>query len=389
MLIPYRVKNPWKRFPYATVSIIALNLLIFFCTIDNGFGIRDEVVETFGYRMGESNVFAMFSAMFLHGDIFHILGNMLFFWVFAPPVEDRLGIPRFLAVYFLTGICGDILQGSLDLLLQGVTVYGIGASGCIMGIMGAYWYLYSWSTVCVFYWFFWIFVGVWEVAAFWIIGLFLLLDILKGVISQGMNGVANFAHVGGGVSGALLCLALRMKRDSAELSEAKKQQSEVKDLNMLSLPELEVMRKDDPENPEIIRVILRPAMGLGRLDIIGRCFREAGPALIDRDPALVLYYLLQMQGDLTLYHPVHLLRLARHAEESPYPQQAIGVYTLVRTHHSQAIESEMALYRMALCYKERLGDPVSARQHLMALLMQYPFSTLESHVRVLLKELPG
>jgi membrane associated rhomboid family serine protease len=387
MLIPYRVKNPWKRFPYATVSIIALNVLIYLCTTEYALVIREDVADTFAFQLGVSNIFAMFSAMFLHGDIFHLLGNMLFLWVFAPPVEDRLGIPRFLAIYFATGICGDLLQGLFDVFIHGFTLPGIGASGCIMGVMGAYWYIFSWSTVCVFYWFGWIFRGVWEVAAFWIIGLFLLMDVAKGILEQGMGGVANFAHVGGGVSGALLCLLMHIKRDSAELSQAKAQQAEMRDISLLSLPELEVMRKDDPQNPEVIRAMLRPAMGLGRMDMIGRCFQEAGPALIGRDPALVTYYLFQMQGDHTIYPPMYLNRLGRIAEDSPNPQQAIDIYTIVCEHHPRTLEGEMALYRMALTYKDKLQNPVIARLQLESLLEQYPFSTLEAQARVLLKEM--
>lgn len=389
MLIPYRVKNPWKRFPYATISIIALNVLVYLLTTESFLQIREDVVVNYAFQFGVSPFLTIFTAMFLHGDLFHIGGNMLFFWVFAPPVEDRLGIPRFLAVYFLTGITGDLLQSIIDVSVHGGTYPSIGASGCIMGIMGAYWFLFSWSKVCIFYWFGWFFRGVAEIAAFWVIGFYLVMDIAEGYFTHGGNGVANFAHVGGSVSGALLCLAMRMKRDSAELSEAKATQAEVKDLSLLSLSELEVMRKADPQNPEILRAMLRPAVSLGKVDALYRAYQEAGPALIDKAPDLVLVYLLRMQGDYSLYTPAQLIRLARHAEETPNPQQALAIYQVIREHYPQAMENEMALYRTALCYKDKLRDHVNARASLQELVARYPFGTLEPYARVLMKELGG
>jgi membrane associated rhomboid family serine protease len=386
MLIPYRVKNPWKRFPYATVALIALNMVIYGMTTQDGLVIRDAVADRFAFHLGISPVITLFTAMFLHADPFHLLGNMLFLWVFAPPVEDRLGIPRFLAIYLITGIVGDLMQAGVDVLFYGQTVAIIGASGCIMGIMGAYWYLFSWSTVCVFYFIMIIriYAGTWEVAAFWIIGLFVLLDIGRGLLGGG--GVANFAHVGGSLAGALLCLALGMKRDTAALSEVKRAQAEVEHLELLTLQELELIRADDPQNLRVLRALVHPALAQGESDLLHRAFRDAGPSLIDSDPQLVMEY-LQLQGDVTIYSARDLLRLARIAEDGANPTVALHLYALVRSTYPRAIESEMALYRMGVVSWEKLHDRATAIRHLHALLEQYPFSTMEPYVRVLLREL--
>jgi len=168
LFLPYRVKNPWKHFPYTTVAIIAVNVLVYSLTTESFLHIREEVVEGYAFQFGVSSFMSLFYAMFLHQDIFHIGGNMLFLWVFGPAVEDRLRPGRYLLVYFATGIVGALLQSFID-TAAGHSAPCIGASGCIMGVMGAYWYLFSWSTVCVFYWIF-IRLGVWEIDAFWVIG---------------------------------------------------------------------------------------------------------------------------------------------------------------------------------------------------------------------------
>jgi len=390
LFIPYRVKNPWKNFPIATLSIIALNVLIYLLTTKYFLVIHEDVVKGYAFKFGVSSFFAIFSAMFLHANFFHIAGNMLFLWVFGPPVEDRLRIPRYLLLYFSAGILGFLVEAILDVMCSGSSPYGLGASGCIMGVMGAYWYLFSWSTVCIFYWFFLIFRGVWEVQAFWVIGAYLLIDLAEGIyFAHGGNGVANFAHVAGGATGILLCLAMRMRRDSDSVSRAKETQSEVKDLTLVPLSDLEIMRAADPLNLDILHAMQYQAARMGRLDIMRRAIREVGPQLLDIDPALLLTYLFSMGGDPLIFTPSQLMRLAHHAECSSHPERAINVYLLIREHHPFAPEIEMVLYRLALCYWEKQQDAPHARACLQELLERYPYGSMEPFAKTLLKKLPG
>lgn len=386
MLIPYRVKNPWKRFPVATVTLMALNVLTYIVTTHALLGIREEILHRYAFQFGQTPAYTMLTSLFLHGDLMHLAGNMLFFWVFAPSVEDRLGIPRYLLVYFVTGAIGNLLQGVVDQQMLGHALPGIGASGCIMGIMGAYWYLFSWSTVCVFYWFFWLWHGIWEVQALWIIGLFVALDLWSGMTGPG-NGIANFAHVGGGIAGTLCCMALGMKRDSARMSRAREMQADLKDLNRVPPADLEIMRREDPQNLAILRALLGWAERLDRLEILHTAFSEAGPDIVEQDPGLVGRYLLAHHGDPAHYRPSQLLRIARHLEVSPDPGQACQIYQMVIHHHPAAPEHEVALYRLALCCWDRFRDAATARTHLNTLLTQYPYGAMEPGAQALLRQL--
>lgn len=388
-ILPYRVKNPWKHFPVATVSLIGLNVFIYLLTSsENAFFAASENILPYCYQMGETNFFTIFSAMFLHADIFHIGGNMLFLWVFGPPVEDRLGIPRFLAVYLATGVVGFLLQGFVDIIFAGSTMPGLGASGAIMGIMGAYWFVFSWSIVCVAYWILLFWRGVWELKAFWVIGAYIVLDLFEGITSEkGAGGVANFAHVGGGVAGALLCLALKVRRDSEQVSEAKASQAEMKDLKLVSLADLEVMRAAEPQRVDIIRALIPQAVRNMRMDLVKRAFAEAGPTLLTEDPNLVIYYLMRLEGDHKLYKTSQLMRLARHVEHDPDPKNAIGIYDLILDHYPNAPETEMVLYRLALLFWEKQQDKDTAWMLLSQLLERFPYGSLEHPAKQLMAKL--
>ncbi|MCE5321764.1 rhomboid family intramembrane serine protease [bacterium] len=375
MLLPYRVKNPPKRFPVATICIIAINILVYIFTTNSLIEIREEVVTSYAFAFGASPAVNFICACFLHADPFHLIGNMLFLWVFGPPVEDRLGIPKYILLYFATGLFGDILQAMLDTAFIGHTGLGIGASGCIMGVVGAYWYLFSWSTVCVFYWFGWIWHGVWEVQAIWIIGLYILMDVGEGLLFGSMGvegGVANFAHVGGGAAGAILCLIMRIKRDSSELSDAKAIHSEMKDLSMLPLHALETMSKEDNCNPEMIRALIKVALRNGQQSAIDAAMTGAGVALIDKDPALVGYYLTDLRGGADIYKPVHLLHLAGTLDQSGDHTRAIQIYNHLFKKYPTGPDAEAALYRAAVCYWSSFNDKKNAQVCLNEMAKRFP-----------------
>lgn len=393
MLIPYRVKNPPKRFPYATLGLIVINVIVYMCTTESFMAISRPVADRYAYAFGVSPVLSFFTAAFLHADIFHILGNMLFLWVFGPSVEDRLGIPKYLALYFITGFVGAMCQGGLDMALHGRIMPVIGASGCIMGIIGAYWFLFTWSTVCVAY-FFWIFVyiryGVWEVKAIWIIGLYVLMDVWNGLSGFG-GGVANFAHVGGAIAGALLCLALRAKRDSEALSDARAIHADFKDLDNMPFHALQTMLEEDPHNLELLRAMFGPAVKLGQQAAIDRAMEAFGPQLVTQDPRLVAHYLTILQGKAEIYQSVHLLRLAGLMERSGEAQNAIDIYRLIAEGRPADPAAETALYRIALCSWNSFRNAATARACLMQLQQRFPHGEMMPFARQLWNQMqtPG
>jgi len=140
-------------------------------------------------------------------------------------------------------------------------------------------------------------------------------------------------------------------------------------------------------NTEILRAMVRPAIIQGRLDRLEKAFREAGPTIIDKDPALIATYLLNCHGDDSFYTPAMLIRTARALEGDVDPRHSLRIYQLVWDHHPQSPEIEMVLYRMAFCWWERLQEAEKSRAALTELLKRYPYGSMEPHAKALLRRI--
>ena len=159
------------------------------------------------------------TALFIHGGWLHILGNMLFLWVFGDNVEDRLGHGGYILFYFLSGIVASLVQGFMNVES---TLPVIGASGAIAGVLGAYIVYYPRATVSVVIPFFILIFIPLPIPAFIMIGLWFLQNLFAGVasinnVASPDAGVAFFAHVGGFVFGALSVLLFLRNRTRRRL----------------------------------------------------------------------------------------------------------------------------------------------------------------------------
>lgn len=212
-MLPLSDENPTEDTPVFTIVFIALNLAAWLLVQGAGSeaALEASVVHLGAYPCevtercyGEGLRWgAVFTSMFLHGSWEHLLGNMLFLWVFGNNVEDSMGHLRFVAFYLL---CGLAAAAGHIMASPGSAVPMVGASGAISGIMGAYIVLYPSVRVRT-----WI-PPLWLVAlpAWVMLGWWFALQLLSGVVTlgpeagDGGGGVAFWAHVGGFVAGALL-----------------------------------------------------------------------------------------------------------------------------------------------------------------------------------------
>jgi membrane associated rhomboid family serine protease len=144
--------------------------------------------------------------MFLHGGWFHLLGNMLFLWIFGNNVEDVLGRGRYLLLYLCCGVVAALTQAFSS---YGSHVPMVGASGAIGGVLGAYLLIYPYANVRVFVWIV-IFFRIVNVPAWILLGLWFAMQLASGLMrAPGTPGVAFWAHIGGFVSGLILVSLLR------------------------------------------------------------------------------------------------------------------------------------------------------------------------------------
>ena len=150
--------------------------------------------------------------MFMHGGLFHIAWNMLYFWIFGNNIEERLGHVRFIFFYLF---CGVAAAFSHALLSPGSNIPMIGASGAIAGMLGAYILLYPMAKIHTlvllgFY------ITVIKIPALIVIGFWAIIQVVSGLISQGttQGGIAFFAHVGGFVAGLATIKLWQPRRSS-------------------------------------------------------------------------------------------------------------------------------------------------------------------------------
>jgi membrane associated rhomboid family serine protease len=220
VFIPLRDDNALKsiRYQYVTISLIAVNVLVYLFEVS---GLDEGAIRSFGVTPRALMAGSLFSTplptaedsvpivegatlltyMFFHDDIFHLLGNMLFLWVFGDNVEDAMGHAKFLFFYLACGVFAGLFHAWMvpdsDLPL-------IGASGAVAGVIAAYFMLHPR-------------VGVWilafkfiplRISAGLVLGLWIVLQIVMVAVSDA-GPTAWWAHIGGLLAGAALILVLR------------------------------------------------------------------------------------------------------------------------------------------------------------------------------------
>ncbi len=185
-------------------------------TLDDAASLQDYLRE----ECPDKNVWlSILSSMFLHAGWLHLLGNMLFLWIFGDNVEDALGKVGYLGFYLLGGIAAGALQFVLG---PNSTIPNVGASGAIAAVLGAYIVLYPRARILTVVFFF--LITVIELPAVLVLGLWFLLQVFQGVSGLGADvnsGVAFWAHVGGFVFGAVIAFVfLRGRRRPASPASA-------------------------------------------------------------------------------------------------------------------------------------------------------------------------
>lgn len=202
-MIPLRSSERVYSRPVITSSLIAINIIIYFYQWTLSPYRLEQLVRTWGIIPDDLHAVSLFTSMFLHGSWLHVLGNMLFLWVFGRNLEDLIGGGRFLLFYVLCGVAAGLVQVVANLYSPAPTV---GASGAIAGVMGAYLIKFPRSQIDTLFWF--VLVIRLAVPAPFYLLLWFGMQVLDSAFSGERNytggGVAYFAHIGGFIAGILL-----------------------------------------------------------------------------------------------------------------------------------------------------------------------------------------
>lgn len=201
--------------PFITVLVILLNAGVFYLEMTQGeaFIARWSAVPADIVQM--RHVETLVTSMFLHGGWMHIIGNMVFFWAFAPAIEEGMGSVGFLLFYLLGGIVAMAAQMSAD---PASTIPALGASGAVAAVMGAFLVTYPRDqirTLILAPYF-----RIVSIPAVVLIGLWIVTQVVSVTVEQpnGEGGVAYFAHIGGAAFGIVAGLLFRRQLEGAALS---------------------------------------------------------------------------------------------------------------------------------------------------------------------------
>jgi len=221
-MIPIKDDNPTERPAYVTVALIVLCVLAFLWQQSHSPEAQQRIAYSLGVipavLLGGKELppqlalvpaeLTIVTSMFLHGGWLHLIGNMLYLWIFGNNVEDAMGRGRFIVFYLVCGVVAALAQA---LPSPGSTLPMIGASGAVAGVLGAYLLLHPRARVTVVIPLgFLLYPVVWPAVV--VLGLWFLLQIGSSLMMAGQEGgVAWFAHVGGFVAGMALIPLFRRK----------------------------------------------------------------------------------------------------------------------------------------------------------------------------------
>ncbi len=227
-MLPLKDNVPTSSTPFVTIGLIVANFIVWFWEL-GGRGVDYHVLKDGYYPCalhGPCHVPApipihplpwyegAFSSMFMHASWEHILGNMLFLWIFGNNIEDALGKVRFLAWYLVAGLVATATQTVVTLVagnVQDASIPSIGASGAIAGVLGAYFVLLPRARVLTV-----IFFIIREIPAMWFLAVWIGLQLWSGGLTllapQSGGGTAFFAHIGGFLFGLATILLVAKRR---------------------------------------------------------------------------------------------------------------------------------------------------------------------------------
>jgi membrane associated rhomboid family serine protease len=204
-MIPLRSSERVYSSPIVTASLIAVNTAVFLYQASLPDYANEAFVTRWGIVPDQLSLITLVTSMFLHGGWLHIIGNMLFLWVFGRNVEDLAGGSRFFLLYMACGVAAAIVQVIMNPSSRLPT---IGASGAIAGVMGAYLIKFPRSRILTLTFIFF-FVTTLEIPAALLLLFWIAIQFFNGIGSLASQdytggGVAWFAHVGGFLAGMLL-----------------------------------------------------------------------------------------------------------------------------------------------------------------------------------------
>ena len=371
MIIPLRTDCPLRRTPYTNWLLIAANFVVFFIELANNPQAPGSSAFTAPLILdsADPHLYQFFTYQFLHAGWLHIIGNMLFLYIFGNNVNDRLGNLGYLAFY----LAGGVVAGVGFSVFDGGSV--LGASGAVAAVTGAYLVLLPRTNITIVYFFY--LIGTAEIASLWFILFFFSQDVIGQFMPQLLGGeaVAHMAHISGtifGVAVALLLLSAQLlprdQFDVLAMVQRWNRRRQYRDL---------VSKGYDPfgHTPPPARmygrtVVESPPVMDPRTQLIAELRGQIGQAMTNRDLALAsskYLDLMRVDGDQVLPRPT-LLDIANYFASQQLYAQAAAAYEQFQRFYPNYEQIEQVHLMLGVIYARYLQQNEAAKTYLLRAL---------------------
>ncbi|MBI5191554.1 MAG: rhomboid family intramembrane serine protease [Nitrospirae bacterium] len=376
-MLPIGSNLQLKKLPRATLAIIGVNIIFFLVESSMSGPTLEWTVRTFGYGPANWwNPVALVTSLFLHGDIYHLVFNMLFFWIFAGPIEERVGSVPFTKYYFIMGFAAGVICTVMEKIARPDSVIpGIGASGAISGVMALFLYrLYYTKMKMVISPILLprqVDIPVVPLIAFWF-----LQDFLMGLVSMAVpTGVGHWAHVGGFVGGIVIGKLKGFGEEGRAELLKERIQSKLEKGGGWKAAEKELLKLYNlsPKDPEVNHELARLYMGDGQPQLAERYFLAAATLLFATDPVGGAYVVTECAE--ALGRPVqlkyHLKAAEAFAGAGEYEEARMALRPFVRSGGGEGPLAEKALL-LFIKASRHLGYTDEAYEGVGVLLHDFP-----------------
>jgi membrane associated rhomboid family serine protease len=394
-MIPIGTNLSRKNIPWATISLLLANWLIFISLhrsyLDLDFWIRRYFFST----PGDQYPWQLITAMFFHAGFWHLFGNSIYLWVFGIFVEDKLGWKAYLFLYFLTGIASGLIHGIMVGLFMRKNIFipSLGASGAISGIMGIYLYRCYYSKIKLL-------IGILlpiriQIPAVIVLGLWFIQDFIGGIDSiRGIyRNVAFWAHVGGFASGFGASRYLRYEIQARKEKLEFVAETQLKEYGGYDegIKAAEKLLEMEPDNAEL-------NLNLGRVKTRFRAsaegknhYEKAIKRLLEKDPEKAMEVFIEYwKKYLTALEAKYQVRLSlllnknHHIDLSAHSLQA-----LINSDQPLDLYMEKAYLSLGKIYGEHLKRDDLAQYVYEKFLNKFPGSEHREFVERILRSFPG
>jgi len=348
-MLPLHTDSPLRRTPWMNWLLIALNVGAF---VAQGM-IQSPLEQKLYLRPTHLQLYQYFSYAFLHANLMHLLGNMVFLYVFGNNVNDKLGNLGYLAFYLAGGVMAGVGH-----VMTNTPVPVLGASGAVAAVTGAYMVLFPQSHITLLWW-----MGTYEIPSVWFILIFFAKDVI--LQSAGASGVAHMAHIWGTLFGftiSILLLAVRLlPRDQSDIVAMLSRWNRRRQYRDI------VSRGYDPFDPALkVKSSANDAVA-GRIhDLRG----DIGDAVTRRelDRAATLYSeLLTIDRTQVLARQAQLDLANQFASQQDYTRAALA-YELFLKHYPKFEQLDQIELMLGLIYSRYLNEYALAKEYLVRAL---------------------